>query len=310
MGKDTRLGKGLGAILGDIPNADQIRKPVGYVNKEIHTPTSTRTDGAEVYRVPVDAVEPNPFQPRLSFEQSALEELSTSIKNLGLIQPITLRRMPDGHYQIISGERRFRACRLAGMTMVPAYVRDANDRAMLEMALVENIQREDLNPVELALSYQRLMEECQYTQDQMAERVGKDRSTVANTLRLLRLPAKAQHDLKVGLISTGHAKAILGIDDPEVQNKLCDLVIRDGLSVRQLEALVRKIQLTPGALPKDKIESNTLPENYTRLASKLSTYFSNDIGIKRSASGKGTMTIKFSSDAEVDAFLSALENLS
>ena len=239
MSKEPRLGKGLGAILGDVPNADQIRKPVGYVNKEVHSAATTRTDGAEVYRVPVDAVDPNPFQPRLTFDQTELEELAASIRSLGLIQPITLRRMPDGHYQIISGERRFRACRLAGMTMVPAYVRDANDRAMLEMALVENIQRSDLNPIELALSYQRLIDECQYTQDQMAERVGKDRSTIANTLRLLKLSAKAQHDLKVGVISTGHAKAMLAINDPEVQNKLCDLVIRDGLSVRQLEALVR-----------------------------------------------------------------------
>ena len=159
MSKEPRLGKGLGAILGDVPNADQIRKPVGYVNKEVHSAATTRTDGAEVYRVPVDAVDPNPFQPRLTFDQTELEELAASIRSLGLIQPITLRRMPDGHYQIISGERRFRACRLAGMTMVPAYVRDANDRAMLEMALVENIQRSDLNPIELALSYQRLIDE-------------------------------------------------------------------------------------------------------------------------------------------------------
>ncbi len=312
MSKEPRLGKGLGAILGDVPNADQIRKPVGYVNKEVHSAATTRTDGAEVYRVPVDAVDPNPFQPRLTFDQTELEELAASIRSLGLIQPITLRRMPDGHYQIISGERRFRACRLAGMTMVPAYVRDANDRAMLEMALVENIQRSDLNPIELALSYQRLIDECQYTQDQMAERVGKDRSTIANTLRLLKLSAKAQHDLKVGVISTGHAKAMLAINNPEVQNKLCDLVIRDGLSVRQLEALVRKIQLTPDALPKDKDKpkDHTLPDNYNRLAGRLSPYFSNDISLKRSASGKGSLTIRFNSDAEVDAFLAALEKIS
>lgn len=261
-------------------------------------------------RVPADAIDPNPFQPRLTFEQSALDELAASIRSLGLIQPVTLRRLPDGHYQIISGERRFRACRLAGMTMIPAYVRDANDRAMLEMALVENIQRENLNPIELALSYQRLIDECQYTQDQMAERVGKDRSTIANTLRLLRLPAKAQHDLKVGVITPGHAKAMLGIDDPEIQNKLCDLVIRDGLSVRQLEALVRKIQLTPDALPKkNRKAGDALPDSYSRLAGRLNAYFSTDISLKRSSSGKGTMTIHFNSDAEVDNFLAALEKL-
>ena len=161
MTKEPRgLGKGLSALLGEVPNADQLRKPVGYVNKEVRSgAASVRTEGADVLRIPVDAVEPNPFQPRMSFDQTALEELAASIKTLGLIQPITVRRMMDGHYQIISGERRFRACRLAGMSSVPAYVRDANDQGMLEMALVENIQREDLDPIELAVSYQRLMDD-------------------------------------------------------------------------------------------------------------------------------------------------------
>lgn len=312
MNKDQRgLGKGLSALLGEVPNADQLRKPVGYVNKEVHGPASmARPDGAEVLRVPVDAVEPNPFQPRMTFDQAALEELAVSIRTLGLIQPITVRRMHDGRFQIISGERRFRACRLAGMTSVPAYVREANDQGMLEMALVENIQRENLDPIELAMSYQRLMDECQLNQDQMADRVGKNRSTVANTLRLLKLPAKVQHDLKVGLISTGHAKAILGIEDADVQNQLCDLVLSDGLSVRQLEALVRKIQLTPGALPKPAAASApALPDSYKSLCNHMGRFFSNEIKLKRSSSGKGTMTVKFESDQEVDAFLEALSKL-
>jgi len=311
MTKEPRgLGKGLSALLGEVPNADQLRKPIGYVNKEVHSNSgSVRSEGTDVLRIPVDAIEPNPYQPRMSFDQAALEELAASIKTLGLIQPITVRRMMDGHYQIISGERRFRACRLAGMSSVPAYVRDANDQGMLEMALVENIQREDLDPIELAVSYQRLMDECQLTQDQMAERVGKNRSTVANTLRLLKLPAKVQHDLKVGLISVGHAKAILGVEDPEVQNQLCDLVLRDGLSVRQLEALVRKIQLTPTVLPKVQPEKPELPEEWQSLAGTLGKFISNDISIKRSASGKGTMTIRFASDDEVRAFLEALNGI-
>lgn len=306
--KETRgLGKGLSALLGEVPDADQLRKPVGYLNRQVSPVSPVRSDGSEVSRIPVDAIDPNPFQPRMSFDQAALEELAGSIRTLGLIQPITVRRLADGRYQIISGERRFRACRLAGMTGIPAYVRDANDQGMLEMALVENIQRENLDPIELALSYQRLMDECQLTQDQMAERVSKNRSTVANTLRLLRLPAKVQHDLKVGLITMGHAKAILGVDDPEVQGQLCDLVLRDGLSVRQLEALVRKILLTPGAMPrKPSASGQELTDGYKRLLSSLGGYFPEDrISVKRSASGKGTVTLRFASDEEVESFLEA-----
>jgi len=198
---------------------------------------------ADILRIPVDMIEPNPFQPRSSFDEEALQELAASIRTLGLIQPITVRRITDSRYQIISGERRYKACRLAGMSTVPAYIRDANDQGMLEMAIVENVQRENLDPIELALSYQRLIEECRLTQDQLADRVGKKRATVANAIRLLKLPAKVQHDIKVGLLSAGHAKAILSVEDPETQEQLCDLVIRDGLSVRELEALVRKLQI-------------------------------------------------------------------
>ena len=308
MKQPIGLGKGLGEILGGVPNADQLRKPVGYVNKDISS-ASSRTDGAEVFRVPVDAVDPNPFQPRMSFDQTALEELAASIRTLGLIQPITVRRMSNGRYQIISGERRFRACRLVGMTAIPAYVRSANDQGMLEMAIVENVQRSDLDPIELALSYQRLLDECQFTQEQLAERLSKGRATVTNTLRLLKLPARVQHDLKVGQISVGHAKAILGIDDSQVQEKLCDLVVRDGLSVRELEALVRKLQLTPSALPSaPSAESGELPQEYDRLLNCVGRFFTKDVSLKRNASGKGTLTIRFSSDDEIRTFLEALES--
>ena len=208
------LGKGLGALLGG-EDLTEIRKPVGYINKEVVSPEGKPQDTSDVLRIPVDLIEPNPYQPRMNFDTEALEELALSIRTLGLIQPITVRRKGD-KYQIISGERRYRASLLAGMDMIPAYIRDASEQGMLEMAIVENIQRENLDPIEVALSYQRLMEECSLTQEQMAERVSKKRASVANQLRLLKLPAKVQHDLKVGLVSVGHAKVLLGIEDPAV----------------------------------------------------------------------------------------------
>ena len=312
MSKEPRgLGRGLSALLGEVPDADQFRKPVGYVNKEIvGSRPSSRENTADILRIPMEMIEPNPFQPRMSFDQPALEELSASIRTLGLIQPVTVRKVAENHYQIISGERRYKACRMAGMTTIPAYIRDTNDQGMLEMAIVENVQRENLDPIELALSYRRLIDECELTQDEMADRVGKKRATVANTLRLLKLPAKVQHDIKVGLLSSGHAKAILGVDDPATQEKLCDLVIRDGISVRELEALVRKLQINPDApspgIRKEDKEQH-LPDEYYKMLEHIGKFFSNDISLRRTAKGKGTMTIRFDSDDEVNAFLKALE---
>lgn len=302
------LGKGIGAILGGLPNADQLRKPVGYINKDV-IGSKPRVDGSDILRIPVDMIEPNPYQPRLSFDQESLEELAASIRTLGLIQPITVRRIDENRFQIISGERRYKACRLAGMTMIPAYVRDASDQGMLEMAIVENIQREDLDPIETAMSYQRLIDECSLTQDQMAERVGKKRASIANYLRLLNLPVKVQHDLKVGLLSVGHAKAILGVDDMKTREELCDIAISEGLSVRQLESLVRKIQLTgkPGVPTRKPAAASELPEDYTRMLGYVGKYFTKDISVKRSPSGKGTMTIRFDSDDEVMQFLKVFE---
>lgn len=304
------MGKGLSALLGDgAQTASQFRSPVGYVNKEV-SGTKPRTESSDVFRIPVDLIEANPFQPRMSFDQEALEELADSIRTLGLIQPITVRKISNVQYQIISGERRYKACRMAGMTSIPAYVRDADDQGMLEMAIVENIQRENLDPIETAISYRRLIEECNLTQDQMADRLGKKRATVTNMLRLLKLPAKVQHDLKVGLISPGHAKAILGVEDHSVQEQLCDLVLTDGLSVRQLEALVRKIQLgdkLPQAKAKKEV-SVELPESYDKLRDCFGKYFPKGVSVKRNASGRGTVTIKFDSDEEIERFLGALDN--
>lgn len=304
--KQRGLGKGLSALMGSVPAADQLRKPVGYINKEI---AGARTvSEADILRIPMDMIEANPFQPRINFDQEALDELAASIRVLGLIQPITVRRSAPGRYQIISGERRYRACRIAGMTMIPAYVRDTTDQGMLEMAIVENIQRQDLDPIEVAMSYQRLIDECSLTQEQMADRVGKKRVTVTNTLRLLRLPVKVQHDLKVGLISSGHAKALLGLEDASLQEKLCDLVITQGLSVRELESLVRRTRengTAPVAAP--AAQQLPLPESYDRLLGCVGKFFKKDISFRRSATGSGTMTIRFSSDSEVEAFLKALE---
>ncbi len=300
------LGRGLGAILGDSAALDQLRKPVGYVNKEIVS-NRTQSDGsADIVRIPAGMIEPNPFQPRMSFDTEALEELTASIRSLGLIQPITVRRADDGKYQIISGERRFRACKAAGMDMIPAYIRAASDQSMLEMAIVENIQREDLDPIEVALGYRRLIEECNLTQEQMASRIGKKRASVTNYLRLLRLPAKVQHDLKVGLLSVGHAKVILGVEDPRLQEDLCDMTVKGGLSVRQLEDKVRKLTREDDARRPEYTQE--LPDEYFRVLEHIGKYFEQDISLKRSSGGKGTMTIKFNSDAEVQRFLKALDD--
>lgn len=313
MREPRGLGKGVDQLFGaSTKEIEQIRKPVEYINKAIIGTRQASETNADIMRIPVDMIEPNPFQPRMSFDQTALEELASSIKTLGLIQPITVRKVGENRYQIISGERRYKASRLVGLTTIPAYIRNTNEQGMLEMAIVENLQRENLDPIELALSYQRLLDECSLTQDELGDRVGKKRATVTNTLRLLKLPAKVQHDIKVGLLSAGHAKAILGVESAETQEQLCDLVIKDGLSVRELEALVRKIQVNPAGIPAAKNQQAaaeaTLPENYSRLAEHFNKFVSNKVSIRRSANGKGVLTIKFNSDKDVEVLLNALEN--
>lgn len=305
MGKQQRgLGKGLGAIFGNNADLGQLRQPVGYVNKEVvSSEARPQETSADIMRIPVEMIEPNPFQPRMSFDTEALEELADSIRTLGLIQPITVRKKADDRYQIISGERRFRACTMAGMAMIPAYIRQTNDQGMLEMAIVENIQREDLDPIEVAMSYQRLIEECNLTQEQMAVRVGKKRASVTNFLRLLKLPAKIQHDLKVGLLSVGHAKVLLSVEESALQERLCDMVIKEALSVRQLEDRIKK--LTSHREPQG--EGQDLPEDYFRVLEIMGKYFDNSISLKRGNGGKGIMTIRFNSDEQVRKFLQALE---
>ena len=296
------LGKGLGALLGG-EDLSELRKPVGYINKEVVSTEGKPQDTSDVLRIPVDLIEPNPYQPRMSFSAETLQELADSIRTFGLIQPITVRRKGD-KYQIISGERRYRASIMAGMDMIPAYIRDASEQGMLEMAIVENIQRENLDPIEVAMSYQRLMEECRLTQEQMADRVGKKRASVANQLRLLKLPAKVQHDLKVGLVSVGHAKVLLGVEDPATQELLCDLIVKNGLSVRQLEDKIRALDKGGKA---DKEDPQELPEMYYRLLENVGRYFGENISLRRSRDGRGSLTIKFDSDAQMEHFLQALD---
>lgn len=303
--QENRLGKGLSALLGDIQIKEPERKPVGYVNKEIAGSRPVQ-DYGDVLRIPANLIDPNPYQPRMAFDSDSLEELAESVRTFGLIQPISVRKQSDGRYQIISGERRFRACKLAGMDTIPAYIRTADDQGMLEMAIVENIQRQDLDPIEVAMSYQRLMDECNLTQERMAQRVGKKRASVANTLRLLKLPAKVQHDLKTGLLSTGHAKVLLSVEDPHIQELLCDLTIKDGLSVRQLEDKIRKLS-AQNKTRSYVSQGQDLPEDYYRILERIGKFFDNSISLKRTSTGKGTMTIRFNSDEEVSRFLKALE---
>ena len=303
--QESRLGKGLSAILGDIQVKEPERKPVGYINKEIAGARPVQ-DYGDVLRIPANLIDPNPYQPRMAFDNDSLEELAESVRTFGLIQPISVRKQPDGRYQIISGERRFRACKLAGMDTIPAYIRTADDQGMLEMAIVENIQRQDLDPIEVAMSYQRLMDECNLTQERMAKRVGKKRASIANSLRLLKLPTKVQHDLKTGLLSTGHAKVLLSVEDPHIQELLCDLTIKEGLSVRQLEDRIRRLSGTENTKSLT-VQRQDLPEDYYRILERIGKFFDNSISLKRTSSGKGTMTIRFNSDEEVSRFLKALE---
>lgn len=297
------LGRGLGAILGDKDSLQSLRKPIGYVNKEIAGAKEPQNT-SDILRIPIGMIEPNPFQPRMSFDQEALQELAESIHTFGLIQPVTVRRKANGKYQIISGERRYRACQIAGMDMIPAYIREANDQGMLEMAIVENIQRENLDPIEVAMSYRRLIEECSLTQEQMAERVGKKRVSVTNYLRLLKLPAKVQHDIKVGLLSVGHAKVLLSVDDSVLQEQLCDLVVKNDMSVRALEEKIKKLGSEVAAKP---VREQQLPDAYTKVLEHMGKYFGNNISLKRSASGKGSITVRFDSDSEIERFLDALD---
>lgn len=293
----TGLGRGLDALISDTTYIQQ--------NKRQRESGGSASPLVSIADIDIEQIEVNPFQPRTEFNLEAIEELSGSIKLLGLIQPITVRPLDNGKYQIISGERRFRASKLAGFNTIPAYIKPADDNGMLEMAIVENIQREDLDAIEIAVSFQRLIDECDLTQEAMAERVGKKRTTVTNYLRLLKLPAEIQFAIRAKKITMGHAKSLLGIENPKMQLKLANQIIEQDLSVRQTESKVQGLNKEKKA--KREKEEIELPENYFKVIDTLGKYFNNNISVKRSEKGCGELTIRFSSDKEIDDFLSALE---
>ncbi|MDP3398822.1 MAG: ParB/RepB/Spo0J family partition protein [Bacteroidales bacterium] len=296
--KKSALGRGLGALISDIDNLN-LNKPL--VSPGEATPSS-------ISEIALDQIEANPFQPRSTFDEELLDELAESIKTMGLIQPITVRYTDGGKYQIISGERRFRASLLAGLTYIPAYIRKADDQGMLEMAIVENIQRENLDAIEVAISFQRLIEECDLTQEQMAERVGKKRATVTNYLRLLKLPAEIQLAIRAKRITMGHARALLALDSPKKQLKLCSGIIENDLSVRQVEEKIRKMTEVPEVKPLIEEPSQELDESFFRLLDFLGKYFNNNISLKKEGKeGAGSITIRFSGDEEIINFINAIE---
>ena len=276
------LGKGLSALFRE--NIDVKAKPM-----------------SEISEIAISDIIPNPTQPRSEFDEEALEELADSIRQLGLIQPITVKRDGD-KYVIISGERRWRASEKAGLTAIPAYVREVDDTTLHAMALVENIQREDLNAIEISLGMQRLVEECGLTQEALATRLGKKRSTVANYLRLLNLPDEIQYAIKSGAISMGHAKAIASVDSRAKQLSLLKRCIKNSLSVHQIEALVRSLT-EKKAKSTTSVADEEYPESYTRLVEYLEKFFSQDIAIKRSKNGGGKIVIDFSSDKDIERFI-------
>lgn len=305
MSKKSVLGKGLGALISDI---NEINRNGGGTVVPSYQPDPEQPRAAEVriQEIPIERIVTNPFQPRTTFDQEALQELAESIQLLGLIQPITVREV-GLKFQIISGERRFRACQLAGLTHIPAYIRKADDQGMLEMAIVENIQRENLDAIEIAISFQRLLEECQLTQEALSERVGKKRSTVTNYLRLLKLPAEIQWAIRKEKVSMGHAKVLLGLNDPKQQLQLCDQVLQQDLSVRQLETRIRKMD-EQNVDTVSKPEVPQLPNHCQELSQRIGQYFKTPVAIKRNEQGKGKITISFSNDEELHAFLRALND--
>ncbi len=268
-----------------------------------------RTEGSSaISEIEIDRIVPNPDQPRRTFDEATLEELASSIRELGVVQPLTLRLGDDGNYQIIAGERRWRAARRAGLASVPAYVRTVSDSEMTEMALIENIQREDLNAIEVALGFKKLIDTYNLTQERLSERLGKKRATIANHLRLLRLPAEIQLGLRDRKLDMGHARAILSVEDPKLQLKLYKLIIKDGLSVRAVEELGRKLAES-GSLEKQVTGKGEKSEDIRLLEKNFTDYFSMPVRVSRSQNGKGSVTFKFSSDDELHQLVKIFERL-
>lgn len=271
--------------------------------------SEVRTDGSSaISEIDIDLISPNPDQPRRTFSDDGIEELAASIRELGIIQPLSLRDAPDGKYQIIAGERRWRAAQRAGLRTVPAYVRTASDSEVTEMALIENIQREDLNAIEVALAFKKLLDTYDLTQERLSERVGKSRSVITNHLRLLKLPAEIQLALRDRRIDMGHARALLSIDDAKLQLKIFKQILKEGLSVRMVEQLARK---AAEDTPIDSIKKTPAPasHDYDFFVRDLQQYFPTPVKFSRNASGKGSITLKFDNDEQLMQLVGAFENI-
>lgn len=287
------LGKGIRSLLQSIDS--DLKTNSGQLKQNVVE------NATGITRIPVEDVEANPKQPRKDFDETALKELADSIKLHDIIQPITVSRMSSGKYRLISGERRLRASKLAGLKDIPAYVRQANDAQLLELALLENLQREDLNAMEVALSYKRMMEELDYTQEQVAERMGKDRSTVANFIRLLKLPPDIQLAVRNGSLSMGHARALINVDTIDHQLYIFKEIRDKGLSVRQTEALVRNLFKESGAVK--KTAKSALPNAFQRIEDKLASHFSTRVKLRHSRNGSGQIIIEYYSTEELNKVL-------
>lgn len=289
--KKHALGKGLSAILKD---------PAKNINSA--TDSGAKEVVGNIAEIDIDSIETNPFQPRSNFDKQALEELTASIKEVGIIQPITVRKAGFNKYQLISGERRFRASKRAGLKVIPAYIRLADDQSMLELALVENIQRQDLDAIEVGLSYKRLMEECNLNQEQLSERVGKQRSTVTNYIRLLKLQPLIQAGIRDKMIAMGHARALINIEDEDVQLAIYKDIIAKDLSVRRVEEIVRNMKKTVTDTKKKPV----LPESYRKLRVQLKDYFNTDVNLVRNNRGKGKITIAFENDTDLERIINII----
>lgn len=295
MAKATRkqaLGRGLSALLKD---PDNDIKSAGDKNADKLV--------GHIVELELDSIEVNPFQPRTSFNEESLRELASSIKELGVIQPITVRKLDFDNYQLVSGERRFRASKLVGLKTIPAYIRIANDQESLEMALVENIQRQDLDPIEIALSYQRLIDEIQLTQEQLSDRIGKNRSTIANYLRLLKLDPIIQTGMRDGFLSMGHGRALINVEDPQQQLDIYEKVLQKSLSVRDTEKLVRELNQGPTSASKSKPK---VPVAYKKGIKRFSEYLNTKVDVKVSKNGSGKLTIPFKSQEDFERIKSLI----
>lgn len=296
MNKKPALGRGLSALLEN----DKTDVTVSS-NQVPETPTTA----GSIAEIEVSKIEANPFQPRTKFEEQALAELAQSIKELGIIQPVTVRKLGYDKYQLISGERRFRASQLAGLTQIPAYIRIANDQSMLEMALVENIQRSNLDAIEVAISYQRLIDECSLTQEELSTRVGKQRSTISNYLRLLKLPAEIQAAIRENKISMGHARALVNIDSAEEQINVLNQILNETLSVRKTEELAKEKK----AGSKTPHNSSVMPLSLVdkKLKTSLSSHFDVPVKFQRKDVDKGRIVIPFNSDDDLERIIKLLD---